>query len=133
MGYALQSSQAFDDITCGECGITFYVPSRWRMSRRNEGGTFHCPNGHPRVYRETENERLRKQLAVREQELHWEQERVKSLNKRLKTEITKHHRLKRRVAAGVCPCCHRTVRQLARHMKTQHPDFPDSPEATPHG
>jgi hypothetical protein len=32
-------------------------------------------------------------------------------------------RLKKRVAAGVCPCCHRTVSQMARHMKTKHPDY----------
>lgn len=32
-------------------------------------------------------------------------------------------RLRKRIAAGVCPCCHRTVSQMARHMKTKHPDF----------
>lgn len=32
-------------------------------------------------------------------------------------------RLRKRIAAGVCPCCHRTVSQMARHMKTKHPEF----------
>ena len=35
----------------------------------------------------------------------------------------REHRLKRRVAAGTCPCCQRTVAQLARHMQTKHPDY----------
>jgi hypothetical protein len=33
-------------------------------------------------------------------------------------------RLRKRASAGTCPCCNRTFQQLARHMKTQHPEFP---------
>ena len=33
------------------------------------------------------------------------------------------HSVKARVAHGVCPCCNRTFKQLARHMKTKHPDY----------
>lgn len=25
--------------------------------------------------------------------------------------------------AGMCPCCRRTFKQLAEHMKSKHPDF----------
>lgn len=32
-------------------------------------------------------------------------------------------RLATRANHGVCPCCKRTFSQLARHMKTKHPDF----------
>lgn len=32
-------------------------------------------------------------------------------------------RIHKRAAAGVCPCCKRTVAQMARHMKTKHPHF----------
>lgn len=32
-------------------------------------------------------------------------------------------RIKRRVSAGVCPCCNRTFQCLARHMATKHPDY----------
>lgn len=32
-------------------------------------------------------------------------------------------RLKNRVAAGVCPCCHRSFKQLSEHMKMKHPDY----------
>lgn len=49
-------------ITCGECGIRFAFDSELHDRRRNDGRTFYCPNGHPRAYIETENDRLRKQL-----------------------------------------------------------------------
>lgn len=32
-------------------------------------------------------------------------------------------RLKNRVKMGICPCCHRTFKQLAAHMKKKHPGF----------
>lgn len=32
--------------------------------------------------------------------------------------------VKRRVAAGVCPCCTRTFQNLAAHMQNKHPGFP---------
>jgi len=35
-------------------------------------------------------------------------------------------RLRKRAKAGVCPCCNRTFKQLARHMATKHPDFDPS-------
>lgn len=30
---------------------------------------------------------------------------------------------KKRASAGVCPCCNRTVSQMARHMQAKHPDY----------
>ena len=38
---------------------------------------------------------------------------------------TKGHmtRLKKRVVAGVCPCCNKTFQDLAKHMKGQHPEY----------
>lgn len=32
-------------------------------------------------------------------------------------------RLKKRIAAGVCPCCNRSFANLREHMAGQHPDF----------
>jgi hypothetical protein len=33
---------------------------------------------------------------------------------------------KKRIAGGVCPCCNRSFISLARHMKSQHPEYPQS-------
>lgn len=30
-----------------------------------------------------------------------------------------------RVSAGTCPCCNRSFKQLAAHMKNKHPDYVD--------
>ena len=32
-------------------------------------------------------------------------------------------KLRKQIAAGVCPCCHRSFQNLRRHMDGQHPDF----------
>jgi hypothetical protein len=37
----------------------------------------------------------------------------------------KHTQLKKRVANGVCPCCHRSFVALRRHIETKHPEFKD--------
>jgi hypothetical protein len=32
-------------------------------------------------------------------------------------------RIKKRAAAGTCPCCQRSFSNMATHMKRQHPDY----------
>ena len=120
MGYALPRTDAFTEMSCGACGIVFYVPERWRSERERTGEGFHCPNGHARVYRETTADTLRKELAEKERLLTWEKQRADTLDKRLKAEAKKRVQLQKRVEAGVCPHCQRTFSQLAAHMKTQH-------------
>jgi chemotaxis response regulator CheB len=49
----------------------------------------------------------------------------------MRSDFTREHsatraqltKTKKRVANGVCPCCNRTFKQLARHMKAKHPEF----------
>jgi hypothetical protein len=41
-------------ITCCNCGIQFTMPELLRQRRSDDGGDFHCPNGHANVYRSTE-------------------------------------------------------------------------------
>jgi hypothetical protein len=123
MGYALQNNETFDAVSCGDCGIVFYVPEHWKTNRRETREGFYCPNGHCRAYKTSVTDDLRNQLAAKERALEWAQQRADTLNKRLNAEDHKRKRLDRRVAAGVCPCCHRTVKQLAAHMKRKHPEF----------
>lgn len=47
---------------CGNCGIMWGAPADWFERRREDGKTFYCPNGCARVYRETEKDRLQRQL-----------------------------------------------------------------------
>jgi hypothetical protein len=46
---AYSNAHAYTELTCGECGIVFAVPSRWYEARAlngEAGREFHCPNGH---------------------------------------------------------------------------------------
>jgi len=117
-------------IECGECGVNFGVPERFDEQRRESGGNFYCPNGHPRVYRVTETDRLKQELAraaknleIAETQARRERDRcmvVERSRSALRGQVTK---IRNRIANGVCPCCNRTFTDLGRHMITQHPEF----------
>jgi hypothetical protein len=114
MGYALANREEYTELMCGQCGMLFYVPEVWRKDRQLTGKGFYCPNGHPRIYKESLEVQLRREIAEKERALEWEKSRANNLDNRLK-------RLRKRVAAGVCPHCQRTFKQLSEHMKTKHP------------
>lgn len=117
-------------IDCAECGIVFGIGAEYAKRRRNDGRTFYCPNGHNLSWHETEADRLRKQLAAAKELTEWERqskERARAEARRkdyearaAKGQLTK---AKKRIAAGVCPCCNRTFQNLARHMEGQHPEY----------
>lgn len=118
----------FETTTCCECGIAFALPERlMRELRSNSKKSFYCPNGHEMVFSksvlEQENARLKQEKD--------EAERARmSLHNQLtekQKEVTKLQagikRRNKRIAAGVCPCCNRTFKQLAEHMKLKHPEI----------
>ena len=122
-------SLSLDAITCCQegCGITFAAPESWIRKRREDHVWWYCPNGHTQHFPgETEAEKLKKQLAARGAEL----DRVRADRDAQIRTITSMKgqatKLRKRVAAGVCPCCKRTFQNLARHMSGQHPGFEDS-------
>ena len=126
-------------VICGGCGTVFGITEDLERRFQSDGKAIRCPM--PRcdwgsmVPRESRSTRLQKEL---------EEERKKSeraiVGRRwaenardaefrshtaTKGHLTRH---RRRTAAGVCPCCHRTFKQLAAHMKRKHPGFPDQAE-----
>jgi hypothetical protein len=125
MGYALQIHTAlhFETVECYKCGVVFAITADLNRNLHNTENEFYCPNGHNQAYVESTVARLQKELAEKERALQWEKSRAQSLSIQLGKEKVATKRLKRRVSHGVCPCCHRTVSQLAQHMKTKHPEF----------
>lgn len=125
MGYAVQIQTAlqFETIECCECGVIWAVLDDYKRNMHKTKQLFYCPNGHSQSYTESTAEKLRKELAAKEQALAWEKERTASLDKQLRTAHKVTVTLKRRISVGVCPCCQRTVSQLARHMQTKHPEY----------
>lgn len=112
------------------CGIHYAVPSEFynMIKRQHRDGRsqtrIYCPLGHTWEFSgRGETEILREKLAD-------EQRRRKAARDLLAAEERSHAatrghltRQKKRVANGVCPCCHRTFKQLAAHMKNKHPEF----------
>lgn len=118
-------------IECASCSVDFGIGDNFMRRRREDHGTFYCPNGHPNVYRgDNTEEKLRKELeaAQRQRDMaredrDWQrQQRLTAERQRAaaKGQVTK---IKNRVSKGVCPCCNRTFPNLAAHMAGQHPDY----------
>lgn len=113
----------FVTIECYKCGVVFAVDETLQNYWKRDKTEWFCPNGHGQSYTENEADRLRRELAKVQQDRDWQKQRAASLESRLTREQKATSRLKRRIKAGVCPCCHRTVSQLARHMATEHPEY----------
>lgn len=107
---------------CCRCGVAFAIPEHLMEGCRDTGNPFYCPNGHNLVYKSRIKD-LEKRLGEREVELR--AAKCETLAERQKREAleVEAQRLKRRISNGVCPCCKRTVKQLAAHMKSKHPNF----------
>lgn len=110
-------------IHCGGCGVDYGLERRYLEDHKATGDGFNCPNGCNRCYRETTADVLKKQLS-RERAAH-DQTRADRDHKEAQRRAEKaaKTRLKKRVAAGVCPCCKRTFVNLGRHMSGQHPEY----------
>lgn len=130
MSNILLGSLTLVEETCCNCYTHFAMDQALNKKLRTNGGTFYCPNGHGQHYTETEVQKLTKQLEnakkreawaeqsyQREYQAHGETKKEKANVKRQLTNTRK------RIANGVCPCCHRTFVNIARHMTSKHPDF----------
>jgi len=125
------------------CGIQHAVPASLRteqLRQHNDGKNVmgvYCPLGHTHVPAgEREVDRLQQRLQAEKRIL--EAEREEHAQTRAELDHTEHRRraekaaktrLKKRAAAGVCPCCNRTFENLARHMQSKHPDFAEAKRA----
>jgi hypothetical protein len=118
-------------IACGGCGGVYAISEKYRKQKEQEGGGWHCPYCQCSWgYWDGENEKLKKQVQEANDRLAGERARHDQTREALAHEkhgarsVRGHlSRVKKRVAAGVCPCCNRTFQNLARHMVGQHPSF----------
>ena len=115
-------------VVCGACGLPFGLSREFYDKKRKSQKTFYCPRGctvsyHGKTEEEKKIARLERKLSSAESSAKYEENRAaryQRKNSALKGHLT---RKKRRAANGVCPCCKRTFQQLARHMKTKHPEY----------
>lgn len=111
---------------CGTCAVWHTIPEVKFNSAFAEGGFWHCPNGHERGFRKGQDE-------IKQEEIRRERDRLKQDAARLQDEVAAERKraaeaeqkivqIRRRAAAGVCPCCNRTFLNVQRHMKSKHPN-----------
>jgi hypothetical protein len=126
-------------VECSTCHVTYAIPTsfynsalRWRGDRADgRGWKICCPFGHTWWYiGESEEERLERQLQCQRDRaglLAAERDQAQASARAQRGAATRarneRDRIRRRMANGVCPCCGRTFKQVARHMRSQHPDF----------
>lgn len=110
-------------ITCYKCGIVWGVPEHWLTSRREDKENFWCPNGHDQAFVKSEADKLRiERDRLKQDAARLEDERRMAVARADRAEAATK-RLKKRTAAGTCPCCQRTFANMSAHMKHQHPEF----------
>lgn len=112
------------------CGIHYAVPSEFFemiKSQHRDGvrqTAIYCPLGHTWEFSgKGEAELLQERLdaeRARSARIAADRDQIQASLSATKGQVTK---LKKRVAAGVCPCCGRTFQQLSRHMANKHPDY----------
>lgn len=113
-------------MVCGECGITFAMPETFRKECQELGNSWHCPNGHSRIYSETDVSKLKRQLAKEESKHDQTSAKLRDTKIKLSCEKGQRTKLKNRIAKGVCPCCNRSFQNLKKHMDTKHPEYDKS-------
>lgn len=124
---------ATDSGPCYRCRAPIYLPDElYKAAKHSPAISFFCAYGHEQhfVAGETEADKLRrerdrlKQDAARlESDIAWHSSRREAAERQASAFKGVATKLKKRAAAGVCPCCTRTFSNMARHIATQHPDF----------
>lgn len=118
---------------CYKCKSEMWLPTAlYDAAKHSHKIGFFCPYGHEQVFREGESEedklrrerdRLKQDVAYYEDSLREARAAEKEAQKLAATRKGQVTKLRKRTGAGVCPCCNRTISQLARHMQSKHPTF----------
>lgn len=121
MSLTFIEQQTLEAVTCANCGIMFAFPQRIMTERRRDHSSFYCPSGHSQHFPgKSDVERARERAEYSEKRA--TQLACESASLRHQLHGTKGAlvKVKKRISAGVCPCCNRTFSNLARHMATKH-------------
>jgi hypothetical protein len=120
----------FQEHICPACGIVYGLTSRFVEGRRESKDTFYCPNGHSLSFKKSKSDQLaeelsraRQQLAHRDETIQFQANRLAEKEKTIVGMKGQATKLRKRISAGTCPCCHRNFGNLANHMKHKHPNF----------
>lgn len=124
MAWTTGQNVILETETCYSCGVLFAMPQDFKKTRCQDQRSFYCPNGHSQAYcGETDAQKYKRYYEAEQRANATQREyRVAAERAQQKAEASLK-RLKKRTAAGVCPCCNRTVGQLKAHMESKHKQF----------
>lgn len=119
---------------CYTCKCEMWLPQALYDAAQHAKGviTFYCAYGHGQVFAkgETDLDKMRRERDRLYQEMAYKDDLLKEIGRKLdasqdmlRREKAAATKAKKRSAAGTCPCCHRTFRQMALHMANKHPTF----------
>lgn len=119
-------------VTCVRCGIAFAVPADMLSRRREDHGSFSCPNGHSLSFPQQSDAEKAQADAEKYKRLWKEEQRYvatiieerNAAQRSLKATKGALTKTKQRISNGVCPVCHRTFAPLSEHMHMEHPLYP---------
>lgn len=134
LGHEFKVGANLTVLECGVCGCLHGIPAAWERMAEKAGHheyDWYCPQGHKIGYGGSSDlEKARKRAEEAERRVQAERDLRQDTERRLIAQRGETTKARKRAAAAVCPCCNRTFQQLARHMKTKHPDYdPAKPPA----
>ena len=107
-------------MECGECGAMFGISRAKHTRCSNQGEDWYCPNGHCRVFNESENAKLKDRLERVENQRNNARSASTYYKNSARSHKAAHTRTKNRVHSGVCTHCNRHFANVERHMASQH-------------
>lgn len=126
------TGHAAKGIDCICCGLSFAIPETLYRAWVQRERTVHCPgcDGNLSPAGKTEADRLRDELVRAKQRTEQAEEDARRNyawaqreQRRVSARKAVATRLRRKLAAGRCPCCSHKFKDLAAHMKARHPKF----------
>lgn len=110
---------------CYKCGVRFCMTKTLHRTLQDQGPKqeFWCPNGHSQVYTESLTDKMRRERDRAIQEKARIEDEKREAERRADLAEARERRLKKRAAAGTCPCCKRSFSNMATHMRKQHPGY----------
>lgn len=131
-GHTITAQVELHTEECCRCGITFAMPADFKRGcLDNPGRAFYCPAGHAQHYagkteaqqQKERADKLARQLDAARAQVVAAEDQAAAAERSARALRAVNTRTRRRIAAGVCPCCRRSFQDLGRHMSSQHPDY----------
>lgn len=117
----LSLSNDYVVVTCGcGCDLQFAMTRIFYNHTKESGCTWYCPKGHARSWSGPTTTQKLEAAEARQRAL---KDQLEAAEAEAEATRVKLIRDRHRFANGVCPCCNRSFENVARHMKTKHPDF----------